>query len=171
MSDVLRDISTNWRILPLGVLLLGVLTLVVQTIRSWYRLRHFKGPTLAAFSDLWLIRHVPRGTIHLDLFEVTEKYGLIPLWSSCKGQDPDIFVCVGSLARIGSNTLVTTDPDLLRRIQAVRTPYKRSDWYNALKFDPSRENVLSQRDDEKHGVLRAKMAAGVNVSCLTHLCN
>lgn len=72
---------------------------------------------------------------------------------------------IGPLARIGRNTLVTCEPELLRRMQAVRTPYKRSDWYLAMKFDPSRENVLSQRDDEKHNVLRAKLAAGVDKYC------
>lgn len=71
----MSDISTNWKGLPLVALILGVLLIVYQTICSWYRLRHFKGPTLATFSDLWLIRHYPGGSIHLDLFEVTEKYG------------------------------------------------------------------------------------------------
>ena len=67
----------------------------------------------------------------------------------------------GSIARIGANTLITCDPNLLRRMQAVRSPYKRSDWYYGMRFDPSRDNVLSQRDDEKHNVLRGKMAHGV----------
>jgi hypothetical protein len=69
---------------------------------------------------------------------------------------------LGSIARVGSNTLVTSDPNLLRKILSVRTQYKRSDWYDGMRFDPSRDNVLSQRDDEKHNVLRAKMAAGEN---------
>jgi hypothetical protein len=30
-----------------------------------------------------------------------------------------------------------------------------------MRFDPSRENVESERNDEKHNALRAKMAAGV----------
>jgi hypothetical protein len=70
----------------------------------------------------------------------------------------------GPLARVGSNTLVTCDPNLLRKMLAVRTPYKRSDWYFGMRLDPTRDNVLSQRDDEKHNILRAKMAAGVNAS-------
>jgi hypothetical protein len=44
---------------------------------------------------------------------------------------------------------------------AVRTPYKRSDWYDAMRLDPSRDNVLSEKDDVKHNELRAKLAAGV----------
>ncbi|CAI4215918.1 unnamed protein product [Parascedosporium putredinis] len=42
----------------------------------------------------------------------------------------------------------------------VRTNYRRSDWYVAMRLDPSRDNVLSQRDDTRHNELRAKMAAG-----------
>jgi hypothetical protein len=71
----------------------------------------------------------------------------------------------GPLARIGSNTLVTCDSNLLRKMLAVRTPYKRSDWYIGMRLDPSRDNIVSQRDDVKHNILKAKMAAGVNVSC------
>ena len=47
-------------------------------------------------------------------------------------------------------------------MQAVRSPYTRSDWYVGLRLDPTRDNVLSQRDDEKHNILRGKMAHGVN---------
>lgn len=32
-----------------------------------------------------------------------------------------------------------------------------------MRFDPSRDNVLSERDDDKHNELRAKMAAGVGL--------
>lgn len=73
----------------------------------------------------------------------------------------------GKLARIGPNDLVTCDPNLLRQMLAVRTPYKRADYYDGFRFDPSRDNILSQRDDVKHGIIRAKMAAGVGVSSLS----
>ena len=49
---------------------------------------------------------------------------------------------LGSLARIGPNTLVTDDPALMRKMNAVRSPYRRSDWYIGMRFDPSRDNVL-----------------------------
>jgi len=95
---------------------------------------------LATFSDWWLIGSITGGTQHLDFFDVTEKYD--------------------SLARIGPNTLLTCDPEFIRRMLGIRTPYTRSDWYFAMRFDPSRENVLSQSDNEKHNLLRAKVAAG-----------
>jgi hypothetical protein len=113
LSEVVRRLSASWMILAIEVLLFLVLVSFARHLRSWYRLRAFKGPFLAKFSDLWLIRHQLGGSMHLDLFEVTEKYGRL---------------------RIG------------------------------MRLDPSRDNVLSQRDDQKHGALRAKMAAGVRIS-------
>lgn len=130
----------NWRVV-LGLLVVGSVTSsITRRIYAWYRLRHIKGPFWAAFSRWWLVRHVSGGTMHLDLYEVNEKYG--------------------ALARIGPDTLVTCDPELLRRMLGVRTNYRRSDWYVAMRLDPSRDNVLSQRDDTRHNELRAKMAAG-----------
>jgi hypothetical protein len=69
----------------------------------------------------------------------------------------------GPLVRVGPNELITGDPDILRKIQAIRSPYRRSNWYDALRIDPTRNNVLSERSDEKHNALRAKMAAGVGL--------
>jgi hypothetical protein len=65
----------------------------------------------------------------------------------------------GSLIRIGPNDLVTSDPEILRKTGAPRSPYRRSDWYQALRVD--RENILSERDEDRHAKLRNKMAAGV----------
>lgn len=48
---------------------------------------------------------------------------------------------------------------------AVRSPYLRSDWYDAIKIDPDHANILSERNVEKHQALRAKMAPGVNPQC------
>jgi hypothetical protein len=49
-------------------------------------------------------------------------------------------------------------------MSAARSPYRRSDWYDAVRFDASLNNVLSERDEKRHGELRAKMAAGVGLS-------
>ncbi len=70
----------------------------------------------------------------------------------------------GSLARIGPNQLVTNDPEVLRTVNGTSSPFKRSDWFDALRFDGVRDNVLSQRDIEKHKILRAKLAQGVSRS-------
>jgi len=45
---------------------------------------------------------------------------------------------------------------------AVRSPYKKGPFYDAVRFDPERDNLVSMRDDELHNELRAKMASGVS---------
>jgi len=76
-SEVLSGISINWKVLSLDILLLAALAILAQSFRSWYRLRAFKGPFLATFSDLWLIRHAMQGRMHLALFDATEKHGIL----------------------------------------------------------------------------------------------
>jgi hypothetical protein len=70
----------------------------------------------------------------------------------------------GPLARIGPNELVTCDPDILRRIWGVRSQYRRGAFYDAVRFDPERDNLISLRDDAKHSELKAKMAMGVSLT-------
>ncbi|RBQ67894.1 hypothetical protein FVER14953_13512 [Fusarium verticillioides] len=112
---------------------------VVSTIRQWAHLRHFKGPAIAGFSQLWLISRVGGGRTHLDLWETCKKYG--------------------DIVRVGPNDLITSDPDLMKHMLNVRTRYKRSSWYDAMRLDPTKDNVLSQRDDDLHASTRSKMAA------------
>ena len=82
----------------------------------------------------------------------------------------DLRAHLGPLVRVGPNTLVTNDPDVLRRMWAVRSQYKKSDWYDAVRWDPSRDNLINMKDDEQHATLRNKMAAGVSTRYLgTHL--
>ncbi|RDW80147.1 hypothetical protein BP6252_04785 [Coleophoma cylindrospora] len=89
------------------------------------------------------------GRVHMETAEACEKYG--------------------SIVRIGPNELMTSDPDVLRRMLNTKSPYRRSNWYDALRIDPSHDNVLSERDNEKHNVLRSKMAAGYSGKENEHL--
>ncbi|KAK2473230.1 hypothetical protein H9L39_15405 [Fusarium oxysporum f. sp. albedinis] len=66
----------------------------------------------------------------------------------------------GSLVRIGPNELATDDPKLLKRMMSSRSAYTRGPWYNALRFEPGKDNLFSMRDDDAHAKLRNKMAAG-----------
>jgi hypothetical protein len=70
-------------------------------------------------------------------------------------------IIVGSIARIGPNLLVTDDAAFLRRISAARSPYTRGEWYNGVKLDPDINNTISEKDEERHTELRAKVANGV----------
>lgn len=52
------------------------------------------------------------------------------------------------------------------RMSAVRSPYTKAGWYTGIQFPPGRDNILSQRDEEKHNKRRAQMAEGVCESSL-----
>ncbi|RXG41783.1 hypothetical protein VDGE_30535 [Verticillium dahliae] len=107
--------------------------------RRYLRLQHIPGPPTAGWSRLWLLRQALGGECHKAFSETNEKYGPI--------------------AKVGPYHVLTSDPDLIRRINAARTPYKRSEWYKAVRFDPDKDN-LATCSPEKHLELRAKMAAG-----------
>ncbi|KAL9113883.1 MAG: hypothetical protein Q9227_002017 [Pyrenula ochraceoflavens] len=72
----------------------------------------------------------------------------------------------GSLVRIGPDHLASGDPDIIRQIWAVRSSWTRGPFYEASRFDPSRDNIISLRDDAAHNRLRTMMAAGVRDASL-----
>jgi hypothetical protein len=72
-EEYLNQPVGNW----VGVILASIVGVyLVQTFRSWYRLRHFKGPFIAALSRIWLVRTISGGRMHLDFQEVNQKYGM-----------------------------------------------------------------------------------------------
>ncbi|KAK3312760.1 pisatin demethylase [Apodospora peruviana] len=130
----------NFTTAALTTLTAFLLWYTTTTIIQYRKLSHIPGPTLASLSLLWLLRTSSSTKAHLEFFDVTKKYG--------------------SIARIGPNVLLTDDPDLLRRMWAVRSDYKRSRWYKSLRLNPKRDSVVSTIDEELHNTLRAKLAAG-----------
>jgi len=130
---------------PWAWALLAVLvaTSVVFRVRRYLRLRHIPGPPLAGWSKApWLLRKALGGRFHLDTAEVCQKYG--------------------SIARIGPNELVTNDPDVLRRMSAVRSLYTRGEWYDGARLEPEHDSMFSERNEERHNMLRSKAAMAVS---------
>lgn len=56
--------------------------------------------------------------------------------------------------------LITTNADLIKRMNAVRSPFARGSWYSCLKLHPERDNIVSIVDERKHADLRSRMAPG-----------
>lgn len=56
---------------------------------------------------------------------------------------------------------LTCDIDLFKKMNAVRSPYRKSNWYKAFKFDADRENLMSEMNEENHVKMRNRVAAGV----------
>lgn len=49
------------------------------------------------------------------------------------------------------------------RINAVRSPYKRSPWYyHAARFEVGKDNVFTECDNDRHDARRRKMLSGVS---------
>jgi hypothetical protein len=69
--------------------------------------------------------------------------------------------CLGSVARIGPNNVITDDPDTTRRILAARSGYVRGPWFDSVRIDPYIPNIVSERDVKKHSKIRAKLAPSV----------
>jgi len=71
----------------------------------------------------------------------------------------------GSTARITPNMLITQNPNLMKRMNAVSSTFVRSQWYTALRLHPERDNITSVTDEKVHTDLRNKMSPGVRIAC------
>jgi hypothetical protein len=152
---------------PLTVtfLLVNVLVVIALVLRTctWLRLRHIPGPPIAGITDLWLLRKTLGGRCHIDTLEACKKYGTIDGCCMAREETQALIVKLGPLVRIGPNHLLTDDPEGLRKMAAVRSPYRRSIWYDGMRLEKDYLHVLSERDDTRHNDLRAKMGLGVSL--------
>ncbi|KAF2503192.1 pisatin demethylase [Lophium mytilinum] len=114
---------------------------IVGRLRQYWRLKHFDGPFSTGFSWLWHSNVVLSGNAHKHYGYVTEKYGTI--------------------ARVAPNHLITSSSELWAHINAVRSPYSRSQWYyHCARFEAGKDNVFTECDNDKHDARRKKMASG-----------
>ncbi|OCK80386.1 putative P450 monooxygenase [Lepidopterella palustris CBS 459.81] len=117
-----------------------LLLYVIRQIRVYNSLKEFRGPPTSAFSRLWLLHAIYSGKMNLHFNTVNEQHG--------------------DTARIGPRFLLTRDPALIRKMNAVRSPYTRAEWYNSLRLHPTRDNIVSFRDEAIHNKLRTQMSHG-----------
>lgn len=127
---------------------------VYTAVQTWRPLRHIPGPFLGKFSYLFIMKTQKSGKQHMRYRELSDKYGML-LRASLQHL---LIIHEGSLVRIGPNTLTTSDPELIRRMSAARSVYRRSDWYTGMRVDPHLDNILSELDTDVHDKRRAKMA-------------
>ena len=122
----------------LGSLTSLILYFLVSAVYSYRRLSHVPGPKLWALTRLPLIRiHVVGDSYH-GFARLTEKYG--------------------KLVRVGPNHVISSNPDVIRRANAPRSPYKKSNWYLGSRLTPGVDNMVSDRNDKTHEILRKKAA-------------
>ncbi|KAM3560310.1 hypothetical protein ARSEF4850_003728 [Beauveria asiatica] len=63
----------------------------------------------------------------------------------------------GPLVRIGPNQLVSSDPEVLGRMSAVRGNYIKARFYKSARIIPGVDNVVSALNEDKHKAMRAQM--------------
>lgn len=128
-----------------GTTLLGLAVIIavswffISTFKAWHRLSHVPGPFLAAFSSLWIVRHLLKGRITPALLGLQKH---------------------GRLVRVGPNYLLTDDPETLRQISAARSEYNRDEWWVSLSLTPGSDNLATILEAGPHDKVKAKMAAG-----------
>lgn len=103
-------------------------------------LRDFPGPAWAAYTRLWLCQALATGDSAQIFVDVNKKHG--------------------SIARVGPNHLLISDPDLTRQILAVGSKWRRGPWFDSIRIDPRVSNIVSERDPRVHTAMRRRMAPG-----------
>ncbi|TLD15741.1 uncharacterized protein PgNI_00132 [Pyricularia grisea] len=110
---------------------LAIASYAVWTIVSYRRLSHIPGPRFTGISN------IPHSLAYLTC---------IP---------------IGTLVRVGPNSLITSSPELWARLNAVRSPYTRSEWfYRGCRLEPGVDNVFTMTNDQEHEARRKQMASG-----------
>jgi hypothetical protein len=85
LTGAVKDAVDHLLALPV-LSLVGVLgavatvTVALQSVRAWVRLRHFPGPRLATWSRIPMISWHLSGKAHLELGRISETYGEICSW-------------------------------------------------------------------------------------------
>ena len=65
--------------LAIILIIVFVVWLGVSSFVSWYRLRAFPGPLVAAISKLWIVKGILHKDLHLELKRVCDEYGMVEL--------------------------------------------------------------------------------------------
>lgn len=122
------------------LVILTLLGLFRKVVVAKFHLREFSGPWWAAYTRVWISKTIASADSAQIFVETNEKHG--------------------SIARIGPNHLVTSDPAVARRILAVGSKWRRGPWFDAIRIDPRVPNIVSERDPHKHNTMRRTMSAG-----------
>jgi hypothetical protein len=111
---------------------------LITSLIAWAPFRHIPGPISAKFSYFWLIRTWASDRSFERNTELNRKYG--------------------PLVQTAPWTLLTDDPEIIRHMSSARSGYGRSNWYRAMKLDPTGDSMFSLLDTAAHDKLKAKCA-------------
>lgn len=121
------------------------------------------GPSVGRWSRLWIAKALASGRSHEIWVEANAEYGIsIVQLQGRTNTNRCSCHCLGPVARIGPNHVITDSPDVIRRILSVRSGYVRGPWFDSVRIDPHVPNIVSERDVKRHGQIRAKLAPSVS---------
>jgi hypothetical protein len=141
LSTSIDLVSGSWLLLLTTA---AIAYYAISSIIARRRLRHFKGPFLASFSYIWLIRALGSGRMAEWFTAANSQYGAGP----------------SSTVRIGPNELITTDPEVIRRTSGARSKYTRSGWYKMNALDPNEDAMFNTLSTATHDKIKAQTAPG-----------
>jgi len=104
-------VSSDWQTLAGFLLSILFVLWISREFYIWrFRLRHIPGPFRDSVSCYWtLFSRGYSGQLYLWQRQQSQKYGRV--------------------FRTGPNHVITDDPDVLRRLGALRSPYIKAEWY------------------------------------------
>ncbi|MCJ1251737.1 hypothetical protein MMC30_008974 [Trapelia coarctata] len=141
LFDLVHLPSSGIWFIPLYLILFTAAIYGVVALITWFPLRHFPGPRLASFSELWLAKTIYHGNMGETFVKINKKYG--------------------HLARVGPRDLMTDDADTIRYISdPKKSGFVRSDWYASANLDPENHHIFSTQDMDYHDKLKTQMTPG-----------
>lgn len=142
LHPLLTSMSTTpWT----SALILTITTYLAYELYTFLRLRHIPGPAFASsITKQWMIRKALKGRFHLDLKALSDQYG--------------------PLVRIGPDELLSTDPQILRRMSAARSSYTKGKSYESAQLKQGVDNLVAMRDEKAHKELRERTKPAVSIS-------
>ncbi|KAI5370781.1 putative cytochrome P450 [Septoria linicola] len=123
-----------------SIFIVPIVLYVLSWLQSYLRLSHIPGPRGWGWSVFPWVRLHFKPDLMAQYNELSKKYG--------------------PLVRVAPNTLITSDADVIRKMSAVQSPYRRSMAYYAMRLNPGKDHVFSTLDENMHNSLRKKMSAG-----------
>ncbi len=133
-------LSTPGRTVLAATALLSLL-FVIQTFRTWYRLRHTPGPFLNSITPLVMTYHCFKEDISMYTYELTRKYG--------------------PLVRVQPNVVVYEDPETMRRVCSVKANFTKGLWFEFSRWDLERYSCIAMRDNESRKERKTKLLPAV----------
>ncbi|KAF5246229.1 hypothetical protein FAUST_1346 [Fusarium austroamericanum] len=131
--------QTDWRSLAISITVFTISSIVVWWVTTYFTspLRKYPGPGLAAWTNLWRLAVVRKGSYHLKIKELHEKYGPV--------------------IRIGPNTLDLDIPDLIKTLYGTDGKWKKTEFYhnNSAVIDGKiTYHLFSTTDQAEHARMK-----------------